>query len=377
MAGSWTLLAFVVIFVGYSLWLGEKFLVVQNRMFDIHSIVPILLLALAAVATLLAGKFDLSISGMATLSAFLTIGLASKQGLPMGMVLVIVLVVGILGGLLNALLVVGLGINTFIATLGTSGLFLGASAVYSGGTQVAPDSTDTPLPTWFSNFGSFTGKPPTALVVVVVLVGGVLAAVAVLRARPARFSARAWRPLALSLGGVILLGLLGVLVFTPWLSDLSWATTALLLVATALWVVVDKTVFGRELRATGANPEAAKLAGVHTARTTVVAYALTGLLSAMAGVVAAASLGAAQPALGVPLLLPAFAAAFLSTVLFSRGHFNVWGAVVGGVFLQWVSQGLVNGGLAFTWNDVVNGFVLVLAVSISSLMTRSSSSTGH
>jgi ribose/xylose/arabinose/galactoside ABC-type transport system permease subunit len=69
-------------------------------------------------------------------------------------------------------------------------------------------------------------------------------------------------------------------------------------------------------------------------------------------------------------LLPAFAAAFLSTVVLSNGRFTVWGALVGGTFLVWVSQGLIVGGLPFTWTDVVNGTVLVIAVALSTVFFR-------
>ena len=69
-------------------------------------------------------------------------------------------------------------------------------------------------------------------------------------------------------------------------------------------------------------------------------------------------------------LLPAFAAAFLSTVVLSSGRFKVWGTLIGGTFLVWVSQGLIVGGLAFTWTSVVNGAVLIAAVALSTVFRR-------
>ena len=75
----------------------------------------------------------------------------------------------------------------------------------------------------------------------------------------------------------------------------------------------------------------------------------------------------AAPGVAVDFLLPAFAAAFLSTVLFSRGGFTVWGTMTGGVFIVWVAQGLILGGLQYTWTDVVNGVVLVSAVALSTI----------
>jgi ribose/xylose/arabinose/galactoside ABC-type transport system permease subunit len=100
------------------------------------------------------------------------------------------------------------------------------------------------------------------------------------------------------------------------------------------------------------------------------AFVLSGLLSATAGIVLAAIQGSASPDIGAGFLLPAFAAAFLATVLLSNGRFHVWGTIIGGVFLIWVSQGLVIGGVPFTWTGVINGVVLVAAVSLSTALRR-------
>ena len=100
------------------------------------------------------------------------------------------------------------------------------------------------------------------------------------------------------------------------------------------------------------------------------AFVISGLLSATAGIVLAAIQGSASPDIGAGFLLPAFAAAFLSTVLLSRGRFHIWGTLIGGVFLIWVGQGLVIGGVSFTWIGVINGAVLVGAVALSTALRR-------
>ncbi|MCW2829653.1 MAG: monosaccharide transporter rane protein family, partial [Aeromicrobium sp.] len=150
-----------------------------------------------------------------------------------------------------------------------------------------------------------------------------------------------------------------------WLDSISWLIAILLVVTAVLWVLLNQTPYGRNLKATGSNAEAARLAGVHTHRVTIVAFMMGGALASLSGMVLASLNGSAAPGVAVPFLLPAFAAAFLSTVLFSRGRFTVWGTITGGVFIVWVAQGLILGGLAYTWTDVVNGVVLVSAVALS------------
>ena len=154
------------------------------------------------------------------------------------------------------------------------------------------------------------------------------------------------------------------------IAAMPWTVVFLLVVAMALWTTLRYTTYGRYLYATGGNAEAARLSGVKVERMRSSAFVLSGLLSATAGVVLAAIQGSASPDIGAGFLLPAFAAAFLATVLLSNGRFHVWGTIIGGVFLIWVSQGLVIGGVPFTWTGVINGVVLVAAVSLSTALRR-------
>lgn len=361
-------LAFFGIFVAYAIWLGAGFLDINARVLDIHQVAPILILALALVFPLISGQFDLSGASMATLTTYLTVGLATQQGWPFSVVVVTCLVAGMLGGLLNGVLVVVFKVNAFIATLGTSGIFLGLSSVYSGGTAVTP-TAEHPLPDWFSgsdSFGSFQATVPAVIVWVA------LAALAygsfrtlrrkLSRTRLARRSA-SLAALATVVGFVAGGAILQVL---SWVGSVSLVIGLVVLVALVLWLVLAFTTFGRYVRASGANPVAARLSGVQVGRQIVFSFVIAGLLAGLAGIVLAAQLGGANPGIAVPYLLPAFAAVFVSTVLFSKGgHFTVWGTLVAGIAVQWVAQGLVVGGLPFTWVPVVNGAVLILAVAAS------------
>src|SRR4051812_14986983 len=165
--GSISFLAFLAVFAGYAVWLGNKFVSTDARFLDIHQNAPVLILALAVMPTLIAGKFDLSVGGMATLTTFLVIGLKVNQDWPFAAVLAVCIVIGLVGGLINGFLVVNLGVNTFIATLGTGGVFAGLASVYGKGTQLSPTGQSKgQIPGWFSgpdSFGSFGHKFPSAI----------------------------------------------------------------------------------------------------------------------------------------------------------------------------------------------------------------------
>jgi ribose/xylose/arabinose/galactoside ABC-type transport system permease subunit len=368
---SLTFIVFVVLFAIYAIWLGGDFTNAESRLLDVHQNVPVMMLGLAVLVTLIGGQFDLSVASMATLTTFLAIGLVAKDGWPFGLVIAFCLAVGIAGGLLNAIVVEFLKVNAFIATLGTLGMFLGVSRVYSSGAQIVPDPTGGhQLPTWFVDLGSFTTKFPSWILAIAAVLAAVGMVMAAKRLKPAGWDDRRWlvasSAAVVAIAAVLYLGL-GL---DEWIDKASWMIALLLVVGLAIWLLLQYTTFGRYLKATGSNREAARLAGVKTRRHVMLSFVLGGFLAAMAGVLLAANQGAATPDIAGSYLLPAFAAAFLSTVVFSTGHFTVWGTLIGGIFVVWVSQGLIIGGLDPTWTDVVNGAVLVAAVALSTVMRR-------
>jgi len=369
-ASSLTFCVFLIVFAAYTLWLGKNFSSASNRLLDIHQNVPLLMVGLALVVCLASGQFDLSVSGMTTLTTYLSVGLVVNQNLPFGLVMLICVGCGLGGGILNAFLVIRLRVNAFIATLGTGAGFAGLSTVYSGGTQLAPTPTSSALPKWFSgagSFGSYQTKAPAVVTWLVLLfLVGVVTYVALERSEVARRS----RTLLVAGVGLLVVVALLLTVLHEVISDMPWTVLFLLAVAFGLWLTLRYTTFGRYLYATGGNAEAARLAGVHVNRLKAAAFIISATLSSIAGVVLGAIQGSASPDIAAGFLLPAFAAAFLSTVLLSTGRFHIWGTLIGGIFLIGVSQGLIIGGVNFTWTGVINGVVLVAAVSLSTALRR-------
>ncbi len=368
---SSTFFVFVGLFAVYAVWLGRRFLNLDARLLDIHQNVPLLLLGLAAMVTLIAGVFDLSIASMTALTAYLVIGLPTNQGVPFVLAIAICLLIGVAGGLINGFLVELLRVNPFIVTLGTGGIFVGISTVYGGGGYVIPGQGGTKsLPTWFTQLGNFGNKTPWWVLTIITVAIAVTLLSALASRRPAGPSS--WRWLAVRVGGIAaaLLILVFALDLQRAISKTSWLTAVLIVATMAIWVLMQFTTYGRYIKATGANRAAARLAGVNVRREVIRAFAIAGLLAALAGVMLAGIQGSAAPQVGTSFLLPAFAAAFVSTVVFSTGHFTVWGTVVGGIFIVFVSQGLIIGGLPITWIDVVNGGVLITVVALSRIMRR-------
>ena len=365
---SLTAVAFLAIFTAYGIWLGPLFLNANARLFDIHGNAATLILGLAVLSTLVAGHFDLSAASLCSLSTFLTVGLTTTNRWPFVVTLTFVLIAGLVAGIVNGLLVTKMRINAFIATLGTGGVFVGIAQVYSGGNAISPSPSTGQLPSWFVEFGQFGSKVPAWLIWAVAVVALAICVLTLWGRRPERVSPARWAGL-LAAGALVILAIVGW-AMTTWLDDISVTIFATFGIAAVLWGLYRYTVFGRYVKATGHNREAAALAGVKTDRIVIRAFALGGLLAAIGGVVLASNLGSAQPGVGTSFLLPAFAAAFLSTVILSPGQFTVWGTVAGGIFVVWISQGLVIGGVEFTWTAIIQGLALILTVALSTLFRR-------
>lgn len=369
-ASSATVVAFLAVFAIYSLWLGSDFLDVNARMFDIAHSAPQLMMSAGLVVCLACHQFDLSVGAMATLSVFLTIGLHVKSDWPMGLAIAAALAVGATGGLINGLLVTKVRLNAFIATLGTGGIFGGLTVVYSSGQVIGPSPSTGTLPKWFTgpgSMGDFQNKVPAVLGWLIVAVVLVAAAVSIdqrfINPGPQRNVQRG------VLGGGVAIAV-ALVAWCGIVPTIAWPMVILVLLATVLWVFLKYTTIGRSAYAIGGNPRAASFAGIRTDAITVLVFVISGTVAAMAGVLLAAVQGSAVPGIADPLLLPAYAAVFLSTVLISRGRFHVWGTVIGGLFLVYVSAGLVEGGVKFTWTQVINGVVLVATVSLSTLLRK-------
>jgi ribose transport system permease protein len=141
-------------------------------------------------------------------------------------------------------------------------------------------------------------------------------------------------------------------------------------VALAAHWVLGYTTYGRYLYALGANPVAARIVGLRVKVIQATAFVIAGLLAAIGGVLAVARAGGADPQLGDQLLLPAFAAAFLSAASIKPGRYNVGGLLVAVNFLAVLNNGLNLAGAKPYVNLYVNGTALILGVALAGHLGR-------
>jgi ribose transport system permease protein len=137
-----------------------------------------------------------------------------------------------------------------------------------------------------------------------------------------------------------------------------------IIVGMIVWWFLERTPAGRQVRAVGANPEAAKLTGVRVGRITAGSLMTAAAISGIAGIMYASQSGAALT-FGAGLLLPAYAAAFLGFTQLSPGRFNVWGTLLAVYVLATGVKGLQLVTSVQWLPNLFNGVALIFAVGLA------------
>ncbi|KOS53307.1 ABC transporter permease [Rhodococcus rhodochrous] len=149
----------------------------------------------------------------------------------------------------------------------------------------------------------------------------------------------------------------------------------LLVIAIALIMgyVLRMTPTGRYLYAIGGSSEASRLSGLRVDRLTIVAFAASGFLCGVGGVLLVSKLGSANPTTGPEFLLPAFAACFLGATSIRPGTFNVTGTVLAVLVLAVGSTGLQLIGVPFYIEPIFAGIVLLIAALVTRYLRKEQS----
>jgi simple sugar transport system permease protein len=275
------------------------------------------ILGLGVTLTLAVGGMDMSVGAVAGLGVSVAAQTMVVHNQVGAVAILAVLAAGALVGLLNALLIVVLKIPDMLATLGTLFVIQGSKLVMVDGQSVTPGMTQSDGTT-----------------------------------APGRFTEGFLR---IDRGTV--LGVpISVLIFAA--------------LTIAAWVFLARTRWGRVLYAIGANPEAARLAGIRVGAYRALAYVLSGALASTGGLILASRIGQGDVSAGTSQLLEAVAVALVGTSVLGRGRPNVWGTALGAVLIGIITTGLTIKGLPYYTQDVVEGAVLILALVFSFTLSK-------
>jgi D-xylose transport system permease protein len=344
---------------------------------------PITLLAMGLVFVLLLGDIDLSagvVSGVC--AAVLAQGLA-EAGMPWYLAVLAALLAGALIGLFTGTLVGVVGIPSFVVTLA---LFLGFQGVTlwligQGGTVPIRDPviralTNDFMPVWLGW---------TLSVVVIAL----YALLQLNRWRSQRARGLAHQPVIIVVAriaviAVVVLGVTAILSVDRALSPvielkgIPYAVPLVIILLLGLTFLLGRTSFGRHVYAVGGNSEAARRAGIDVTRIRVLVFVLASTMAAVSGIVAAARLSSVTAASGAGnTLLYAVGAAVIGGTSLFGGRGRVRDAILGGLVVAIIANGLGLLGVEAYLNFIITGGVLLLAASVDALARRRAAATGH
>lgn len=304
---KWGMLITVVLLIALFGLASDNFLDPNNIINILRSIAIVTVIAIAVSISLSVGGFDLSVGSTASLANALVISLFVWHGFSTTGAIVLTLALCLLVGLFNAFLIVILRIPDMLATLASLFVIQGVAMTYSYG-------------------GSITQN--------MLLPSGEMAEGVI----PEMFST---------------LGHVPVIV------------VIMLVVTILVQLYMSLTKHGRRMYAIGGNPEAARLAGIRTARYRVLAYLLSSLLAALGGILLASRIGSSQVNAGGGYLMDAVAAAYIGFSLAGSGKPNALGTLVGAVILGVLQNGLVMLSVPYYAMDIIKGLVLALALAMT------------
>ncbi|MCG7657057.1 galactose/methyl galactoside ABC transporter permease MglC [Wielerella bovis] len=277
------------------------------------------IIALGVAGLIVTQGTDLSVGRQVGLAAVISATLLQAMGnankvfptldvVPIPLVILLVCAIGAVIGLVNGVIVTILNVTPFIATLGMMLIVYGINSLYYDYVGSAP------IAGFDAGYSAFTQG-------------------------------------FFDLGGF----------------RLSYITIYAAIAVVLMWVLWNKTRFGKNLFAIGGNPEAARVSGVNVTLNLLGIYTLSGVFYAFGGMLEAGRIGSATNNLGFMYEMDAIAACVIGGVSFSGGVGSVIGVVMGVLIFTLINYGLSYIGVSPYWQYIIKGSIIVMAVAIDSL----------
>jgi rhamnose transport system permease protein len=296
----------LAVFVAVTASIQHRFLNSSNIQFVLVDTTVFALLALGETMVVVSRNVDLSVGSVLGLSAYLSSSLfGSHPGIGIPVVFLAGLGIGLGCGIVNGLMVAGGRVPSLVVTLATLYIIRGVDILIVGGKEVVAAS----LPAAFLQIPRSTvlGIPYLAIAIAVVIGIGA-------------YYLRTFRS-------------------------------------------------GRDLYAIGSNPEAARLAGLKVGRRVFTAFAVSGAIAGVAGVLWAAQYGTIDSTAGTGYELQVVSAVVVGGVAIFGGSGSVVGAALGALLLATISTALYVLGISPFWDQAIWGFLLILAIALDQAIT--------
>jgi rhamnose transport system permease protein len=300
------IIAVLVVFVAVTASIQPRFIDQANIQFVLSNTTVYALLALGETMVVLSRNVDLSVGSVLGLSAYVSTNLFGHHpGIPIPVVFLVGLGIGLVCGIGNGLMVAIGRVPSLVVTLATLYIIRGIDILIVGGNEVVAQT----LPNSFINIprANVFGVPYLAIVIAVVIGAGA-------------YYLRSFRS-------------------------------------------------GRELYAIGSNPEAARLAGIPVGKRIFTAFAISGGIAGLAGVLWAAQYQTIDSTAGTGYELTVISAVVVGGVAIFGGSGSAVGAAVGALLLSTISSALNVLGISPFWDQAIAGFLLLVAITLDRVIS--------
>ncbi|MEX2252288.1 MAG: ABC transporter permease [Acidimicrobiia bacterium] len=298
--------AFIVLWLGFIFFAPETFLSGRIYTSFAQTTSYFAIPALALTMVIVSGDIDLSFPSIMALGMVGFVAVERTTG-NVELAILAALTVGALAGLFNGVIVTVIGIPALVVTIGTQFLYRGLALVLvSGRTYPLVETRD-------------------------------------------------------AVGYELLVGRLGGVPM-----QFVW----LMIATIGTWFLLYRHRLGQNAHVIGDNRQAAELMGIPIQRTRTILFVLTGIASAMAGVMISLQVTNYYPSIGSGFLLPTLAAVFVGGTSVFGGRGTVWGTFIGAFMIGGIRAGIVAAGLTEFYTDLIYGAIILIAVSTHAVLQR-------
>lgn len=292
--------------------LNSRFLKVNVLLNSANDFVAVAIVALFMTFVIITGGIDISMASVIGLSS-VTLGILWQQaGFNIWVAVICAIIVGGLCGVFNGFLVAYVGIQSMVATLGTSFLYAGLSLVIIGFSGISAAEGITGFSDSFREIGhgKIMGIPSSVIIFVVLII--------------------------------------------------------------IAYILLHKTTYGRRVYLTGINKEAAEFSGINTKLIILSTHMLVGIGTAISGIYISSYLSSSRADHGETLILSIITAVVLGGTAITGGEGSIIGTALASVIIGLMTLGLQMAGLSTQYVGIGVGVLLVVSVSIKSVLSDGS-----
>jgi fructose transport system permease protein len=299
---------------------GTKFFSAFNLSLILQQVTIIAVLGTAQTLVILTAGIDLSVGVIMILCSVVMGRTCVVYGVPVWIAFPLGMLVGLACGAVNGMIVTLLRLPPFIVTLGTWSIFGALNVWYSRSETIREQDMEAAAP--FLLWTRTIIKPYDLL-----------------------------NSIGLDIG--FLKG-----------SVITYGSLLMVLLAIAVWYMLNRTAFGRHVYATGDDPDAARLAGINTDRTLIAVYTIAGLICAIAAWVLIGRIGGVSPQAGQTANLDSITAVVIGGTSLFGGRGSIIGTLIGALIVGVFRNGLALSGLEVLWQDFAVGVLIIVAVTL-------------